>query len=982
MLFLEKLEQNRIYIFLVILICMVIGIAYAVIFMPNIFISSTSAMLINVEESGEKKENIGNVELTNNLISTLEELIKSDSNIEETKKSININLQISSKNISIKRISDSDTFQIRVKTSNEEDALNVNYEITKLFSNKIKSMYKDTQLYVVDSSHIVSSNKMITIIFFGIASILIGAIIDLIYIIVLIYFEKNVKNRKDIESNLSLKTLGLIPLRKENNIKIIESENEKTLTNKAFKQLRSNIQFLNVNNKSKNIILITSPSNKEGKSYISANLAVSYANVGKKVILIDADLVSGIQANIFSIPNEIGLSNFLSNLDSSGIEINERINSFIKESNIKNLNIITSGTVPPNSSELLSSSKFADMLKDLSVFYDVIILDGPQILNNIDSLILSRQVNSIGIVALEKRTKKDDLWKTKRDIQNVGGRIIGVILNKVKITEKEETSNHKIFEKLKEKIKKYILKLTEKRKQKLLEESNNKVEEKIDVETSLVDLSPNNQKEEIIEEKNISKEIVETESDENKPNSEIKEIEESIEPKKVIINENIDESLEEQDIILLEETDLKEIKEEAIIEKDNVNKETLDEKRIEKVKKFINKEIFSIKKFIRKKYKKLKIKIAKMYKKAKKIEEEKTGKEIQTNNKSEAKTLKHESENIVLVIVDANNELCRAFSKNCYIEKLVRGLDTTDGFIKAHYSSYLVKKRIEALMAMYSLTKKQASRIDPIIYITLNEYDEHMWIEEKMTSNKAESYVLCMAKDYTRNEGESRKKYIERCKKSRKEELYNSEIEIEYSIDLLWKSSNMKFSDKIAMNKYAKIYGIDKKEKDFEESDYTSNYSEDDFISEKENTLPKKYLRKVKGINPIKKIEVEQVKAKSVEEISKEVENELNAKKNESFFNLKFSEVVIDEINDSEVQKQEKRKEAEILKKIQKEKNAKRKKELREKKQKEREEKNRQREELKKAKEIEREKKIEEARIEEELLGDNLYPKTKNNKDL
>ncbi len=955
MLFLEKLEQKKIYIFLVILICMLIGITYAVIFVPKTFVSSTSVMLIKVQKNGEETENTGNVELTNNLISTLEEVIKSDSSIEEVKERITINSQISSKNISVKRVSDSDTFQIRVKTLNEKESLESNYEITELFSNKIKSMYKDTEVYIVDPSHIVSSNKTMAIIFFGIISILIGAIIDCIYIIVLVYFEKNIKNSKDVESNLSLKSLASIPEIKESNIKIIESENQKTLTNKAFKQLRSNIQFLNVNNKSKNIILITSPLSKEGKSYVSANLAISYANVNKKVILIDADLISGIQANVFNIPNEIGLSNFLSNLDSSGIEINERINSFIKESNIKNLNIITSGTIPPNSSELLSSPKFAEMLKDLSVFYDVIILDGPQILNNVDSLILSRQVNSIGIVTLEKKTKKDDLWKAKRDIQNVGGRIIGVILNKVKTTEKVD---YKIFKNLKEKIKNYILKLRENRKQKLLEESKIEFEEKEETATMVVDILQVSEN----EDNNTDKEITEK----AESNLEIKEeTEESIETKKDIIDENTKEVSEEQDIIVLEETDLKEIKEEPIKED------------ISKVNNFMNKETLAIKKVVKRCYKKCKIKIAKMYKKIRKTNENEEQK-IHTSNNAETKK---DSENIVLVIVDANNELCRAFSKNCYTEKLVRGLDATDGFIKANYASYLVKKRMEALMLMYSLTKKQVSRIDPMIYVTLNDYDDHVWLEEKMPSNKAESYVFCMSKDYPRNEGESRKNYIERCKRLRKEDLYNAEIEIEYNIDLLWKSSKMKFSDKIAMNKYAKIYGIEKRKKDFEEDNFITNYSDEDYIGEDVNNFSKskKYSKKSKGINPIKKIEVEQVKVKTVEEISKEVEEELNAKKSETF-NLKFPE--IDELNDSELQKQEKRKETEVLKKIQREKNAKRKKEVRAKRQKEREEKNKQRQEARKAKEIEREKKMEEARIEEELLVDNLYPKTKHNKDL
>ena len=94
MLFLEKLEQKKIYIFLVILICMLIGITYAVIFVPKTFVSSTSVMLIKVQKNGEETENTGNVELTNNLISTLEEVIKSDSSIEEVKERITINYTV------------------------------------------------------------------------------------------------------------------------------------------------------------------------------------------------------------------------------------------------------------------------------------------------------------------------------------------------------------------------------------------------------------------------------------------------------------------------------------------------------------------------------------------------------------------------------------------------------------------------------------------------------------------------------------------------------------------------------------------------------------------------------------------------------------------------------------------------------------------------------------------------------------------------
>lgn len=1005
MLFLEKLDQKKLYIVLVIAICMLIGIIYAIVFMPEKFVSQTSVMLMKMEDDGYNEiKNNGNIELTNNQMATFEELIKSDSNIQEARKNLNLSTEINNRNVSVKRVSDSDTFQIKVTGSNPDDVVKINSEITKIFGNTISVMYKNAKIYIVDEAHIISSSKISSVIVFTISSVAIGILISLAYIVVLMIIEKNIKNEKDIESNFSLNVLGLIPLRKLNkNIELISSEVEKTSTNKAFKKLRSNIQFLNVNSNNKNIILITNCTNQEGKSYVSANLAISYANVGKKVILIDSSLNEGKQSEIFNIPNNMGLSNFLSNLDETGVEINERINSFINETNIKNLNIITSGTVPPNSSELLSSEKFAQMLKDLSVFYDVIILDGTSILNKIDALILSRHATSSLIVTIPKKTKKDDLWKAKRDIQNVGGRIIGVVLNKVKVKEeKEERISYKILENLKEKVKECISKLKDNKKQKLLNEStvvdeNDSVYLEVKNEDKILTNA-------IIDEKNEKEYIAKIEDIQTEENKEtVEDLQNENNEEKTIVEGNIE-------IINSEETP--EI--EASAEIDNV---ILNTEKLNTFKKILLNNFIKVKKIAIKNLKRIKIKSIKLYRKAKEAiknksekSKEVTNNEVnpentekieksvkQENTESKAKK-KVQSENSVLVIVDANNEVCRAFSKNCYTEKLVRGLDTSDGFIKAHYSAYLVRKRIEALILMYTLTKKQANRIDPLVYSTLSDYDEHVWIEQKTTSNKAESYVLAMTREYEKNNGEKRKDYLERCRKSRIEELENEEIEIDYNIDLLWKTSKMKFSDKVAMDKYAKIYGKTSIEEDNYDIEYSEEESEDKYLEEENENEIKKRKISFKKINPLKKIEevtniianTEQVRAKSIKEIEEEVDNKLNEKNNyaqENIFNVdsKFSEVIVEEENEEynlELQKQERKKEVEVLKKIQKEKIAKKRKEERNRKQKQKEEKNKQREEQRKAKEKEREKKIEEARIEEELLGDNLYPKTKYNKNL
>ena len=148
-------------------------------------------------------------------------------------------------------------------------------------------------------------------------------------------------------------------------------------------------------------------------------------------------------------------------------------------SETKNLNLITSGTVPPNSNELLTSNKLVNMIKDLSVFYDVVIIDSTPILTTTDSLILTRVASSTLVVVNYKNTKTDDLIRAKKDIQNVGGRIIGVVINNVKhikynVAKTEIKENlGKIKSKFKDrldKIKKYIKDKTY--EQKLLNEKN------------------------------------------------------------------------------------------------------------------------------------------------------------------------------------------------------------------------------------------------------------------------------------------------------------------------------------------------------------------------------------------------------------------------------------------------------------------------------------------------------------------------------
>lgn len=213
----------------------------------------------------------------------------------------------------------------------------------------------------------------------------------------------------------------------------------KTPISEVFKTLRTNIQFMNVDETLKSI-LVTSTVPGEGKSWVTSNLAVTFAQTGKRVLIVDADMRKGRQHLIFNVKNEKGLSNYLT-MTTKKDAVNN-IGEYIQSTMVENLYIMTSGTIPPNPSELLASKKMVDIIRYLEEIFDIIIFDGTPSTMVTDAIILSKFVNTTLIVSAYKETKSDNLNQVKRNILNVGGNIAGVILNKIPYIKKEYGSGY------------------------------------------------------------------------------------------------------------------------------------------------------------------------------------------------------------------------------------------------------------------------------------------------------------------------------------------------------------------------------------------------------------------------------------------------------------------------------------------------------------------------------------------------------------
>jgi len=195
-----------------------------------------------------------------------------------------------------------------------------------------------------------------------------------------------------------------------------------------FRTLRTNIKFSAAGD-GINIIAITSCSPGEGKSTIVSNLAAIMAKGGKRVVIVDCDLRKPTIHKKFSMSNFRGLTDILVQ--------DKEIDDVVTDTRVSNLCVIPSGPIPPNPSELLGSKITKDVFKELSETYDMVLLDTPPVLYVSDAQIISSISQGTIIVASYGNTDKKALADAKALIEKAGGKILGVVINKIPNESKE-----------------------------------------------------------------------------------------------------------------------------------------------------------------------------------------------------------------------------------------------------------------------------------------------------------------------------------------------------------------------------------------------------------------------------------------------------------------------------------------------------------------------------------------------------------------
>ncbi len=239
------------------------------------------------------------------------------------------------------------------------------------------------------------------------------------------YIDDTLKSTDDMSSTLKVTPLGGINRIKSKdyqNVLVTVHSPFSTLA-EAYRGVRTNLQFMALD-QAVTSLLVTSANPGEGKSVTAANLGVSMAQAYLKTIVVDADLRQPSVHRIFELSNQTGLSDLIR---SPELELED----CLQDTGIENLQVITSGPLPPNPAEILGSARMTELIQRLEASADVVIFDSPPVLAVADAVILASRVDGVVLVVKAKRTRRSVVREALKRLQQVGARLVGGVMNQV-----------------------------------------------------------------------------------------------------------------------------------------------------------------------------------------------------------------------------------------------------------------------------------------------------------------------------------------------------------------------------------------------------------------------------------------------------------------------------------------------------------------------------------------------------------------------
>jgi len=440
--------------FLLILLFAIVGLGAAIFYGYTAPLEYESSTTLYIEP--EVKSNVVNYEgiLTNqSMVGTYKQIIKSRKILQKTIDDLQLNLKYGDilGMITVSSISDTEMITIKVRSEYYEQAALIANEVGTIFINQMSVDMGISNIVVIDEAIANAEPVAPSTIKISIIGLALGIMLGMLLSFILESMDTKIKNHDDVKKYLKVKTLGVIPdysIDFENadkkkkyvhpnvgpDLRILTEPN--SVVSESVRMLRTNLNFLDLK-----IINVLSTVPSEGKTEVLSNLALSFAMLDKKVLIIDCDLRKPKIHKNFGLFRKDGVSDIV--LSRGTRYFKEAVQTFeAKELNVK-VDVLAAGSKVSNPSELINSKGFAKLMEDVRNEYDLILIDCPPISSMTDGLLVSHLSDGTLYVIEAERTDYQVISSCIDEIKASKAFLLGVVLTKVNIKRQKKLYGYK-----------------------------------------------------------------------------------------------------------------------------------------------------------------------------------------------------------------------------------------------------------------------------------------------------------------------------------------------------------------------------------------------------------------------------------------------------------------------------------------------------------------------------------------------------------
>lgn len=352
----------------------------------------------------------------------------------------------------INPVNNTEIFQISVTANRAEDAYALVAAMQEIAPELIRNIKASAQISVVDPVVMPLSPSGPRVMINALTGGIMGFILSLGAVFLWEIIDVNVKGSEELKQRYHRPILGEIPSYEESGRKrfrvyqliirrrqsrksLTAEEDHKFMINEAYKALRTNLRYT-MNKEGCKKILVNSPVPMDGKSTICANLGITMAQTGARVLILDCDLRRGRLHQMFNLKSNPGMSETLSGI--------AKDRDLIHRTAYENLHVITMGSIPPNPTELLMGSSMEELLKSQEKNYDYIIIDSPPVNVVADALSLIKLVDGVIVIVRENATSHPNIAGAMAKYELIGANILGFVLNGI-VTHMDNTSKSQYY---------------------------------------------------------------------------------------------------------------------------------------------------------------------------------------------------------------------------------------------------------------------------------------------------------------------------------------------------------------------------------------------------------------------------------------------------------------------------------------------------------------------------------------------------------